>query len=191
MIAEPVMDFSRVWAMPNAETFKVEPILGFVQKYLLQSTVSIDPFARNNRLATWTNDLNPATAADYHMEAEEFLRMLPSLGVKADLFIFDPPYSSRQVKECYDSIGKTMQMEDGQTSRLHKLWKTAALPLLDQTAVVLSFGWNTVGFGSGLGFEIEEILLVCHGGGHNDTICMAERRRLDYQEQLSFGVAAP
>lgn len=26
------------------------------------------------------------------------------------------------------------------------------------------------------GFEILEILLVCHGGAHNDTICLAERR---------------
>lgn len=25
-------------------------------------------------------------------------------------------------------------------------------------------------------FEILEILLVCHGGVHNDTICMAERK---------------
>ena len=39
---------------------------------------------------------------------------------------------------------------------------------------VLSFGWNTVGMGKTRGFKIEEILLVCHGGIHNDTICVKE-----------------
>jgi hypothetical protein len=52
----------------------------------------------------------------------------------------------------------------------------AMLPILTNDAVVLSFGWNTSGMGKARGFEIEEILLVCHGSDHNDTICMAERR---------------
>lgn len=30
--------------------------------------------------------------------------------------------------------------------------------------------------GIGKLYKIEEILLVCHGGAHNDTICMAERK---------------
>jgi 16S rRNA G966 N2-methylase RsmD len=81
--------------MPNAETFSVEPIHNFVWKYLSQSKVSIDPFARNKRWATYTNDLNPATEAEYHMDAEEFLRMLAGRGEKADLVIIDPPYSPR------------------------------------------------------------------------------------------------
>ncbi|MDE1882322.1 MAG: hypothetical protein KGI89_17440, partial [Euryarchaeota archaeon] len=34
----------------------------------------------------------------------------------------------------------------------------------------------STGMGKKYGFQIEEILLVCHGSDHNDTICMAERR---------------
>ncbi len=30
--------------------------------------------------------------------------------------------------------------------------------------------------GRKFGFELEEIMLVCHGADHNDTICIAERR---------------
>lgn len=176
--------FSRVWAMPNSNTFDVPPIGGFVQKYLLKSKVSVDPFARNKRWATYTNDLNPNTAAEYHKEAADFLKLLARDKVKADLFIFDPPYSPRQLKECYDGIGKKMQMEDGQTARLRKIWRDAAMSLLTEGAVVLSFGWNTVGFGVKLGFEIEEIMLVCHGADHNDTICMAERRTASAQKTL-------
>jgi hypothetical protein len=39
--------------------------------------------------------------------------------------------------------------------------------------VVLSFGWNSAGMGDF--FEPVELLLVAHGGAHNDTICVAER----------------
>jgi len=54
--------------------------------------------------------------------------------------------------------------------------RDAAMHILSDDAVVLSFGWNTVGMGKTRGFEIVEIMLVCHGGAHNDTICLAERR---------------
>ena len=39
---------------------------------------------------------------------------------------------------------------------------------------VISFGWNSIGIGKVKGFEIIRILLVCHGGHHNDTICTVE-----------------
>lgn len=176
------MKFSRHWAMPNSNTFDIPVIEAFVKKHLYQSKISVDPFARNKRWATHTNDLNPETEAEHHMEAEPFLKMLGSKGVRADVFVFDPPYSPRQLKECYDNIGKKMQMEDGQTARIRSIWREAAMPILTESAMVLSFGWNSVGFGKGLGFEIEEILLVCHGADHNDTICLAERRVPHEQE---------
>ena len=42
--------------------------------------------------------------------------------------------------------------------------------------IVISFGWNSNGIGKTKGFEIIEILLVSHGGNHNDTICVVERK---------------
>lgn len=104
--------------MPHLETFSVKPIGDLVRRYLEQSQVSIDPFARNKRWATYTNDLNPATDAEYHMETLDFLVELQQQRVKADLFLFDPPYSPRQIKECYDQIGKRMTVADGQSARL-------------------------------------------------------------------------
>jgi len=96
---------SRVWDMPNSDTFDVPSIAGFVKKYLMKSKISVDCFSRNKRWTTYTNDLNPKTAAEYHMDAEDFLTMLADKGIVSDLVICDPPYSPRQVKECYDSIG--------------------------------------------------------------------------------------
>jgi hypothetical protein len=167
------MKFSRAWAMPNHETFSIAPIGDFVRRYLSASKVSIDPFARNKRLATYTNDLDPTTQADSHMDAEEFCKQL---GKPIDLVLFDPPYSPRQISECYKNIGMEVGMKETQSALLYKRVRDAFDPIVEVGGIVLSFGWNTVGMGKGRGYEIEEILLVCHGGAHNDTICLAERK---------------
>ncbi len=162
--------------MPSGDTFSVKPIGEFVQRYLSVSSVSVDPFARDKRWATHTNDLNPKTGSDYHMDAEAFLLMLGRQGVKADLIIFDPPYSPRQISECYKSIGMEVGMKETQSALLYQRVRNAIVPICSHDAVVLSFGWNSVGMGKRHNFEQIEIMLCCHGGAHNDTICMAERR---------------
>lgn len=169
------MNISRTWAMPHSDTFSVKPIGEFVQKYLRNSKISVDPFARNKQWATFTNDLNPDTAAEYHLDALEFLEGLAEQEVIADLVIFDPPYSPRQLAECYKQIGRKATMQDTQAKSWSD-WKNAIANITDKNSIVLSFGWNTVGMGAKRGFEIAEILMVCHGGQHNDTICMAETR---------------
>ena len=161
--------------MPNSETFSVKPIGEFVKKYM--RGVSVDPYARNKRWATHTNDLNPNTNAEYHMDAVDFLAMLKEGGVMADTVIIDPPYSPRQVKECYDSIGHKMQQADALLGAVRKKLKAAICGILGPGGTVLTFGWNTVGMGKSLGFEIVEILVVCHGSDHNDTLCVAEKRQ--------------
>lgn len=176
--------FSRVWAMPSGDTFSVPPIGDFVRRYLAAAKVSIDPFARNKAWATHTNDLNPETTAQHHMDAEKFLLMLGSQGVKADLIIFDPPYSPRQISECYKSVGMEVGMKETQSALLYQRVRDAIVPVCTPDAVVLSFGWNSVGMGKRHDFEQTEIMLCCHGGAHNDTICLAERRRPDFQGAL-------
>lgn len=110
------------------------------------------------------------------MDAEKFLLLLAERSVAADLVIFDPPYSPRQISECYKSVGLEVGMKETQSALLYQRVRNAMMPVLTMDAVVLSFGWNTVGMGRKHGFEIIEIMLCCHGGAHNDTICMAERR---------------
>lgn len=168
------MQINRTWAMPHSDTFSVPPIGEFVRKYLASSKVSIDPFARNKRWATYTNDLNGDTDAEYHLEASDFLEILIEQEIKADLIIFDPPYSPRQLAECYKQVGKKATMQDTQASSWSN-WKNQISQLITDDGIVLSFGWNTVGMGKNRKFEIIEILMVCHGGMHNDTICLAER----------------
>ncbi len=176
--------FSRVWAMPSADTFDVPEIGNFVKYYLLNSKVSVDPFARNKRWATHTNDLNPDTAAMYHNDAEAFLKLMAKQEVKSDLVIFDPPYSPRQISECYKQIGKEVGMEETQNGRFYKRMKDAILPICASDAIVLSFGWNTNGMGKRRGFEPIEYMICDHGGAHNATLCLAERRKPNYQRDL-------
>jgi hypothetical protein len=126
-------------------------------------------------LASITNDLNPETAAQHHMEAADFLEMLKANGTVADLVIFDPPYSLTQVSRSYQDIGREFKGAENPTGGFPKVRELAA-SILSRDGFCLSFGWNSVGLGKIKGFAIEEILLVCHGGNHNDTICIAERR---------------
>lgn len=169
------MKFNRIFAMPNADTFSVKPIGEFVQRYLAAAKVSVDPFARDREWFTHTNDLNPETKAQSHMDAEDFCKKIHADGVIADLGVFDPPYSPRQISEVYKSVGRTPTMQDTQSSFWRKN-RDALDALIAPSGVVLSFGWNSMGMGLKRNYEILEILLCAHGGAHNDTICVAERK---------------
>lgn len=171
---KPVM--SRGWAMPSPNTFSIPPIAEFVARWKPVLCVSVDPFARDSRSATYTNDLNPSTSATWHMEAEDFCIEMNRIGVSADCVLFDPPYSPRQISEVYESIGRKATTADTQNARLYKSVRDGLDLILRPGGIALSFGWNSAGFGKSRGYEIEEILLVAHGGAHNDTICVAERK---------------
>jgi hypothetical protein len=164
------MVFSRIWAMPDKRTFSIPPIGDFVKRYLSESKVSIDPFAGEKKWATYNNDLERDK-----VDAQDFLKTLADKGVSADLLIFDPPYSPRQISEVYKNVGREVGMEGTQNGALYKRVRTEAMKVLAPCATVLSFGWNSAGMGNKRGFEIIEIMLVAHGGGHNDTICVAEK----------------
>lgn len=172
----------REWARPSAETFSIAPIADILKLRVWgdigEKKEVIDPFARNSTWANWTNDLNPQTSAKYHMKAEDFVEfLLKERGDGwADVALMDPPYSARQLKECYNSIGYDATTADTQTIRILMCVRRGLARLLKPGGLAISFGWNTVGFGRGLGFELDEIVLVCHGGNHNDTIVTIEHK---------------
>lgn len=169
--------------MPNAATFAIQPISEFVRKYLDKSKVSVDPFARNCTWATHTNDIDRNTSAQTHMDAEEFLDYLCKNGIVADLVLFDPPYSPRQISEHYKAAGLEVGAQDTQNARLYRRVRNAIDRIIAPDGIVLSFGWQSLGMGLSRGYLPLEILLVPHGGGHNDTICFAEKKTLSAQTQ--------
>ena len=168
------MKFNRIWAMPNHNTFTIRPIRELIGRYIVVGDF-IDPFARNspfNSACKFTNDLNPGAETTHHMEALDFLN---EIGGEYSGALFDPPYSPRQISECYKSVGREVHTQDTQSS-FYGDRKKALAKIIKVGGVVISCGWNSGGLGKNLGFEIEEILLVPHGGAHNDTIVTVERK---------------
>ena len=165
---------TRVWAMPSPNTFSIPPIARLLDRWLTDCSVIVDPFARTAVYGTVTNDLDPAQPTQYHLEATEFCRVLCQQGLQVDAILFDPPYSSRQVSECYKGVGRHVGMQDTQTGRLYKTVRDGLDALARPGTVAISCGWNSAGFGVKRGYVLHEILLVAHGGAHNDTIVTVE-----------------
>jgi hypothetical protein len=169
------MNFLREFAMPNSETFSLPPVAALLGRWIGEEMVVVDPFARNNTVATITNDLNPATDAQYHLLAEEFVEKYADEW-QADAVLFDPPYSPRQIAECYQQVGRIASTQDTQNSRLYKRVKDGLDHMLKPCGIAICCGWNSLGFGLGRGYEMLEILMVTHGGAHNDTLVTVERK---------------
>ena len=166
-----VIQMERVWAMPNKNTFTIKPIRDLIDEEVDLSLLWIDPFANQNKIATITNDLNEVYDTDYHMDALDFMNIFEDESV--DGVLYDPPYSPRQVTECYNSVGYVVTQDTTKAS----FWgnhKRAISRIVKKGGKVITFGWNSGGIGYKYGFEITRILLVPHGGWHNDTICTVE-----------------
>ncbi len=171
---DSAITMSRQWAMPSHETFTIKPIRELLSRYITTSDTVVDPFARNSTVATWTNDLNPQTSARYHMHAADFCNLLSRQGVVADVVLCDPPYSAHQAKLCYQSIGAHLSQREAQV--LFAGVKDSLTALLRPNGIAISFGWNSCAFGCRRGYQILEILLVCHGRSHYDTIVVVEQK---------------
>ena len=139
--------------MPNKRTFQIKPIAELIKKHKTKN-IWIDPFPY-----------------PYKRDALEFLFEFSDSSVEGVLF--DPPYSPRQLKECYDSLG--MPLHDT-TGGVWARWKDEIARVIQPDGKCISFGWNSGGLGKSRGFEIIEILLVAHGGNHYDTICTVETK---------------
>ncbi len=175
-LVPPPFPILRAGAIPSHKTFSMRPVRVFVEKWLPPApAIIIDPFARDCLYGTITNDLNPDTLAQRHVDARQFLDDLLVEGVTADAVLLDPPYSPRQISECYQGFGLKPTTKDTQVAALYKECKNKMTALLKPGGVALSFGWSSQGFSHRRGFTTLEILMVYHGAGRNDTICVAER----------------
>lgn len=165
------MIINRIWQMPNKNTFEIKPIKSLIDKYSFGKIV--DPFANNNKIANVTNDLDEQYDTDYHMDALDFLKLFDDNSV--DTVLYDPPYSVRQVSEVYRKLGHSVNMETTQATYWSKQ-KEQIGRIIKKDGIVISCGWNSGGIGKKYGFEIQEILLVPHGGAHNDTIVVVDKK---------------
>jgi len=174
------LEINRVWEMPNSRTFKIKCIRNIILKYSKNANKIIDPFSNEMSIKKYlkdkiyiSNDLDEQYKCNYNLDANDFLKTFEDESV--DLVLFDPPYSGRQVKECYTKLNKTVTMHDTNSGFLSK-FKREIGRISKQNSIVITCGWNSNGVGKKYGFELIEILLVAHGSSHNDTIITVERK---------------
>ncbi len=166
--------------MPNSQTFKIKPIEETIKKYVKEKDIVLDPFANEHTIEKKlncqkyiSNDIDKTYNTNYNLEAQEFLKIFKDNSI--DVILFDPPYSGRQVKECYNKLGKTVTMNDTNAGYFTKFKKEIAR-VLKPNGICITCCWNTNGIGKKYGFEVIEILDVAHGSSHNDTLVTVERK---------------
>lgn len=162
----------RVWAMPNKNTFDIPPIKRLLEEEMI-SKEWIDPFAKDSNLAKYRNDINPDTKADFHLEANEFMKLFYSNSMDGGLL--DWVYSPRQLQECYNSLGHAVTFKDTQ-AKTWRVWRESMARLIKPGGKAITFGWSSAGIGMKYGFMPYRILIVPHGGMHNDTIVTCETK---------------
>ena len=170
------MKITRKGAPANHNTFSIPPIRKWIDEHAFSRSgnLVIDPFARTSKLAHITNDLNPAFDTDYNLDALDFLRIFSDESV--DVVLFDPPYSLRQLKECYNGIGHDLTSHESRY--FFSDMRTEIARVLKPGGICLSFGWSTGGIGKKRNMKITDILIVPHGGNHYDTLCTKEVKEL-------------
>jgi hypothetical protein len=167
---------SRAFARANHWTFEIKPIKELIARYAGDGLGWADPFAGESRFAQLRNDMNPERNQTFQMEAVDFAEYI-TMGWEAILngVLFDPPYSYRQVSEHYKILGKKATALDTSANFTIRV-KRAIAPAIKQGGYAICCGWNTGGFGKCLGFELIEVLDVCHGLTHQDTLVTVERK---------------
>jgi len=169
------IEFVYLWQPPKKYTFQQEDLKLFVKRYCQGKVLNL--FAGKTILDVdeIRVDINPEMPADYHMDAFEFINSWN--GSKFDTVILDPPYNVRKSREKY-SVG----IHDYHIGKLTQI-KNRLVSITNLKGIVISLGYDSVGMSRLRGFNKVAICLVCHGGDHNDTICLVEKKT---SEQLKL-----
>jgi hypothetical protein len=157
---------NRVWAMPNKWTFRVKPIKKLIERYINDGKNWVDPFSGMSTMVEFTNDINSQTPAKSHIDAIDFLKQFKTESV--DGVLLDPPYSLHQHQKAYGQNAKKFILLSPVYDEVARIVKPGGF--------AISFGWSSSCLSRKRGFKIVEILLVAHGGNHNDTIVTVEKK---------------
>lgn len=161
----------RVWEMPNRYTFKMKCISNLLAREVIGNWA--DPFCGLYSPASLRNDADTNNEAESHLDGLDFLKSLSNDSL--DGVLFDPPYSVEQALRKY-------KPKQGGTAGRAEYWARCKDEIARITKIggkAICFGWDSTGIGKTRGFELREVLLVCHGACHNDTIITIEQKTKD------------
>ena len=160
------MMIERKWEMPNRYTFKMKAIASLLAEEMAGKWA--DPFCGQFSPAQIRNDADESNNAEHHMDGLDFLKSLAAESV--DGVLFDPPYSTEQ------ALRKYKPKQNGTAGRA-EYWarcKDEIQRVVRKGGKAICFGWDSTGVGWTRGFELQRVLLLCHGACHNDTIVTVE-----------------
>jgi hypothetical protein len=112
------------------------------------------------------NDLNLDTNPNLNMDALECCKYLVEKKYKFDTILLDPPYSYR----------KSMEKYNGRISSPFNQIKDQLSYLTHKHSRIITFGYHSTCMGKKRGFNLIQILLICHGGAQHDTIAIVEEK---------------
>ena len=162
----------------NKDLHKIRPIRELFDSHIAEAraknehAVIVDPFARNCTLADFSNDLDINTLANFHMDAADFLLFLYNKGIRADVIIFDPPFSAPQNKKTYKSKAKRLPDTIVRCKQIIPL-------LMKKDGVVMTSGWTANGVGTWRGFKKEKLIVINHAYNRYATNVLVERKIFD------------
>ena len=131
------VNFERYWAMPSHKTFTIAPFKKLIDKEL--GTNYIDPFPY-----------------PFKQDAIKYLKTISSNS--ENFLVFDPPYSSYQLKTKYENAG--LSLNNKYDASYWSNCKKEISRIIKKEGKVISFGWNSNGIGKKYGFKIIKIVLT-------------------------------
>ena len=140
----------RYWSMPSHKTFTIKPLKKLINEEL--GSDYIDPFPY-----------------PFKQDAVQYLKTITTNSINA--LVFDPPYSSYQLKIKYKNAGISL---DNFNASYWSNCKKEISRITKTNGKVICFGWNSNGIGKKYGFKLSRIMLIAHGSQHNDTIATVE-----------------
>lgn len=155
--------------MPSIWTFTIKQVKDLFYKHNVGKGWA-DPFAGENSPAEFTNDIEGRNAK-CQMDGLEFLKSFEDNS--CDGVLFDPPYSVEQCLRRYTP-------KHGGTAGRAEYWarcKDEIKRIIKLGGKAICFAWDSNGVGKSRGFQLQEILLMCHGACHNDTIVTVEVKK--------------
>lgn len=87
------------------------------------------------------------------MDALDFLKIFDDNSV--DTVLYDPPYSPRQVSECYKKLGQTVNMQTTQASYWSKQ-KEQIGRVVKYNDIVITCRWNSGGIGKNMDLKLRK-----------------------------------
>ena len=99
----------------------------------------------------------------YNLEFNDFANLMLEKYLQGeipefDLAFHDPPYSLRQLKDCYDNIGH--DLEKWQTNNMWCRGLDALAQCIKVGGYAISFGWHSHGFGKKRGFDKVAVYVI-------------------------------